>query len=113
MATTHLSALACGPTTGTSAAGAITLNAQSGTITTESVSTAAAAIYTLTVTNNKVAANDIVMVSVANGTNSAGDPTVLRITPAAGSVVITIKNTHATNAFNGTLKIAFMVFKGS
>lgn len=95
----------------TAVAGAATLHRQAGVVTTESLTTAAAAIYTLTLTDNRIAAGDIVMASVQNGTNSQGDPTVLRVTPGAGQVVITIKNTHATLALNGTLKIAFAVFK--
>lgn len=95
----------------TAVAGAATLNKNSGVITTESLVTAAAGIYTLTLTDNRIKAVDQVYASVQNGTNSAGDPTVLRVTPANGSVVITIKNTHAANAFNGTLKISFFTLK--
>lgn len=95
----------------TSAAGAVTLHKQAGVVTTEALATAAAGVYTLTVTNNRIKATDLVFVSVQNGTNSAGDPTVLRVTPANGSVVITIKNTHAANALNGTLKISFASIK--
>lgn len=97
----------------TAVAGAATLNKQAGVVTTEALTTAAAAIYTLTLTDNRIKAADMVLVSVQNGTNSQGDPTVLRVTPAAGSVVITIKNTHATLALNGTLKIAFVVVKAA
>jgi hypothetical protein len=96
---------------GTAVAGAATLHRQAGVVTTEALSTAAAAVYTLTLTNNRIRSTDIVLVSVQNGTNSAGDPTVLRVTPANGSVVITIKNTHAANALNGTLKISFASLK--
>lgn len=96
----------------TGAAGAATLNnAGAGVITTEALTTAAAANFTETLTNNMIAATDIVLVSVGNGTNSAGTPVLTTVTPGSGSVVIVIKNDHATNAFNGTLKISFVVVK--
>lgn len=93
----------------TSTAGAATINHTGGVITTEALSTAAAATYTMTLTNNDIAANSAVMVSIGNGTNSAGAPVVTTVTPAAGSVVIVIKNVHASAALNGTLTIAFAV----
>ena len=95
--------------TATAAAGAATLNAQTGVITTESLTTVALAVYTLTLTNSFIAAGSIVMVSLALGTNSQGTPQVPLVTPAAGSVVIKVLNDHATLALNGTLKIAFSV----
>lgn len=100
-----------GTKTATATAGAATLNKGSGKITTELITTAAAATYTLTLTNSRIAAADTVFVSVANGTNSAGAPTIQSVTPGAGSVVIVIRNAHASAAFNGTLVISFAVFK--
>lgn len=98
--------------TASASAGAATLNAYAGKITTEALTTAQDAVYTLTLTNNKIAAADMVFASFANGTNSAGTPTLLRVTPAAGSVVITIANAHASAvALNGTLVISFEVRK--
>lgn len=99
--------------TATATAGAATLNANAGVVTSEGVTTAAGAAYTLTLTNNKIAATDLVFASVANGTNSAGIPVVGTVTPGSGSVVIKVENQHGTNAFNGTLKIAFLVIKSA
>ena len=96
--------------TGTAVANAVTMTGRFGKITTEALSTAAAATYTVTVTNTAIAATDMVMVSVDQGTNSAGAPSVQLVTPAAGSLVIIIKNVHASNAFNGTLLISFVSF---
>lgn len=96
--------------TATASAGAATLNKMAGVITSESLTTAAAAEYTLTLTNSEVAAADIVMASVAYGTSTTGTPVITRVTPAAGSVVIVVKNDHATAPLNGTIKIAFIVF---
>lgn len=56
-----------GTKTATAVAGAVTLNKSSGVITSEALSTAAAATYTLTITNNLVAAADIPFASVSFG----------------------------------------------
>lgn len=100
-----------GTVTATATAGAATLNKVLGTITTESASTAAAAAYTLTLTNSTVSASSVIMASIDNGTNSAGIPVVGAVTPGSGSVVIKVWNLHASAAFNGTLKIRFVVIK--
>lgn len=97
--------------TATAATGAATLDMPSGVVTTESLTTAAGAVYTLTLTNTCIAAKDIVLVSVGNGTNSAGSPALTTVTTAAGSVVIKVQNIHASAALNGTLTIAFAVIK--
>lgn len=97
--------------TATAVSNAATLNKMAGKITTEALTTAAAATYTLTLTNNEIAAADQVYVSVAYGTATAGAPVVQLVTPAAGSVVIILKNVHASSALDGTLKISFLVVK--
>jgi len=97
--------------TATATAGAATLNAQTGKVTSEALVTAQNAIYTLTLTNNQIAAADIVLVSVANGTNTQGTPTVTRVQPAAGQIVVLISNLHASaQALNGTLVVSFAAF---
>ena len=96
----------------TGSAGAATLNnAVSGTITTESVSTAAGTVYTFTLTSNLIKATSVVLANATLGTATTGTPCVAHITPAAGSVVIKVQNIHASAAFNGTLKIAFAIFQ--
>jgi hypothetical protein len=93
-------------------AGAATLAALQGKVTSEALVTAQNAIYTLTLTNSQIAAGDIVLASVSNGTNTQGSPVVTRISPAAGSVVILVANLHASaQAFNGTIVVSFMVIK--
>jgi hypothetical protein len=97
--------------TATASSGAATLNSPSGVVTTESLSTAAGALYTLTLTNSCIAAADIVLLNVGLGTNSTGHPDVVSVTPAAGSVSVVVKNTHGSAAFNGTLIVQFAVIK--
>lgn len=95
--------------TASATAGAATLNKQSGTITSEALTTAAAGDYTLTLTNSVVTAASRVFVSLDNGTNTTAPVYVHRVTPAAGSVVILCRNGHASAALNGTIKINFFV----
>lgn len=97
--------------TATAVAGAATLDAMSGVVTSEAVTTAAGATYTLTLTNNQIAAADVVLVSVAAG--GTGMATVARVTPAAGSVAIIIQNIAGAAAFNAALKISFVVIKAT
>lgn len=100
-----------GTKTATASSGAATLNKMAGVVTSESLTTAAGATYTLTLTNSDIAAADQVLVSVGNGSNSAGTPAVASVTPGAGSVVVVVQNIHASAALNGTIKIAFVVAK--
>lgn len=93
----------------TASSGAATLNKQTGQVTTASLTTAIGANYTLTLTNSLVAAAKVVVVSVGNGTNTGGTPIVSTVTPGDGSVVIIVKNDHASTALNGTLLINFAV----
>jgi len=102
--------------TATASAGAATLNAAgSGIITTEALSSAAGSPYTLTLTNNMVAAGDLVFATVQNALNTAGNPYIKTVTPAAGSVVIVVGNSteNSSAAFNNTLKIGFLIIKQS
>lgn len=95
--------------TATAAAGAATLAATAGKITTEALTTAQDGVYTLTITNTAIAATSIVTASVANGTNTQGTPVIGRVTAGAGTLVITVSNLHASAvAFNGTIVISFV-----
>jgi hypothetical protein len=98
--------------TATAAAGAVTLNSSRGVITSEALTTAAAAVYTLTWTNAAIAATSIPLCTVGNGTNTTVGPSLAGVTPAAGSVVIVVRNTHAAAAFNGTIKVNCVFIAG-
>jgi hypothetical protein len=100
-----------GTKTATAAAGAATLNKDAGIITSEAITTAAGATYTLTLTDSSIAVGDQVMASVSLGAGTGGTPTIASVTPAAGSVKIVVQNIHATVAFNAAIQIAFVVFK--
>jgi len=83
--------------------GAATSNSQVSVVTSEALTTAADAAYTLTLTNTKIASTSGIQVSLSWGTNSQGRPVVEKITPGSGSVVIVVRNYAAATALNGTL----------
>jgi len=98
-------------------AGAVTLesntgeiNAIAGRITTEALSTAAGAAATLTITNSKVAAGDIILLTRQGGTSDEGTEVMLA-TAGAGSFTVLLENRHASAAFDGTFIIGFLVVK--
>ena len=95
--------------TGTSTSSAATINAAAGTITTESLTTAAGATYTMTLTNSFIAAADVVLCTVSS--TGTGSPAITEVTPAAGTCVILVQNVHASAAFNAVLLIKFAVVK--
>lgn len=95
----------------TAAAGAATLNANGVIeVTTEALTTAQDAVYTLTLTNNRIFSNSAVFASLKNGSNTQGTPLIQSITEADGSVVIKVINKHASaEALNGTLKLKLLI----
>lgn len=101
----YLGAVALDIVSGTSASAAITINAEAFKITTESLTTAAAAEYTLTMTNNKIAADSIVLFSVGRWTTTQGTMIAGGATISNGQAIMYMTNTHATEALNGTLSI--------
>lgn len=99
------------PSTGTAVSGAVTLNQGAGFITTESLSTATGASYTLTFTNSLIDANTLIFTNVSLGTSTQGTPDVTTSLDAAGSATVLVKNIDATNAFNGTIVIGFFLVR--
>lgn len=93
--------------TATSTVHAATLNADSGTLTTESITTAAGSTYTFTLTNSKITAASKVFVSFQ--TAGTGTPVLTGVVQGSGTCDIKITNVHATAAFNALFKIAFKV----
>jgi hypothetical protein len=92
--------------------GAVTVSGKVGKITSENLTTAKDAIYTLTMTNPEIAAADIVLATVALGTSTTGIPVIRSVSPAAGSCVFIIANKDlATAAFNGTVVVSYLVIK--
>lgn len=100
-----------GTKTAAATSGAATLNKNAGVITSEALTTAAGATYTLTLTDTTIAAADQVFASAALGTATTGMPAVTTVTPGAGSLVVIVQNIHASAALNGTIKVAFVRFQ--
>jgi hypothetical protein len=92
--------------TATDSGSGVTISKMAGEVTSQSLTTASGATATITVTNTLATATSFITLSRIGGTNSAGTPEIYA-TRASGSFVITIKNNHASAAFNGTFIIQF------
>jgi hypothetical protein len=95
--------------TATSVAGRAAVNASSAIITTEALTTASEAIYTLTLSNNQITGATNLILAVSNGTNTGGIPVLWSVTVGGQVANIKIKNAGAS-AFNGTLQINCLLF---
>ena len=82
-------------TQATSKATGVTLNQAAGQITTDDASLAGGAEVSFTVTNDKVAATDVVAISLQSGA-STGTYTVSISAVAAGSFDVTLSNVGTT-----------------
>ncbi len=93
----------------------VTINALCGTIQTDTTSLAAGASAEFTVTNNKVAVGDVVVVSQRSGSavvaGVAGTSIVEVVTVAAGSFIVSVNNNSSTTAETGAIIINFAVIK--
>ena len=105
----ELRAIKIPTSTGSATSGAASVEGELVSITSEAITTAAGATYTLTITNSRVSASSTCLASVRFGTSTTGVPVITRITPASGSVVVVLQNIHASAAFNGTLKLDLLV----
>ena len=93
----------------TAASNAVTVNGDALVITSETLTTAAGAESALTMTNNRVAADSIVLYSCGNGTNTQGTVACGQARVTSGSCVMSITNTHASEALNGTITISGII----
>jgi hypothetical protein len=94
----------------TAVAGAAQINTDAGIVTTQALTTAAAATATFTVGCQAATASSLVLVSLQNGTNTTGVPVIQSVTPGNGVVTIVVLNAAAAAALNGTLKLSLIVF---
>jgi hypothetical protein len=97
-------------TQATSITTGVTCSAYSGVITTVSQTVAAAAEADFVVTNTKVAATDVVSVSIKDHT-SAGTFVASVADVSAGAFTIRIANLHASAAGDNVLVLNFVVHK--
>lgn len=95
--------------TATATGESVTLNKQSGVITTKSLNTAASSTYALTVVNSRcVGADTPVAVTQIGGTNTKW-ASILKCVPGTGEFVVTFKNMEDADALDGTEKFSFVV----
>lgn len=88
----------------------VTLSKMTGAITTHNASLAALAAATFTVTNTRVMATDVVVVSKRSGSTNV--KTTIRVSAVAnGSFNITVHNIDASTAETGAIIINFAVIK--
>ena len=92
----------------TSTAAAATMNVESGTITTESLATAAQASYTFTLTNSLITTGSMVLYTVEKGSATTGGLVPAYTANTAGSSVVIFQNPGSA-AVNGTVKLHFVV----
>lgn len=92
-----------------STAAAATVNHTGGTITTESLTTAAGTDYTFTLTNANICPDSVPMFTIGSGTNTTMPFYVHSVAITPGQAVLKIRNGHASAAFNGTMKIWFAI----
>jgi len=95
--------------TGTCSSNAVTINAESGLITTESLSTAAESVTELTVTCSACAAASIIQANIVNYAGTTGLPAIYADNAGSGSFKIQVQNASSAAALNGVLKIYFTV----
>ena len=101
-----------GVSTATASSGAATVTTKASVITTESLTTAQNAFYTLTVTATGLVSSGVpILCTIGNGTNSAGTPMLVTCTRTdANTVTISIQNKHASAvALNGTLVVSLWI----
>ena len=92
---------------GTDSSQAITQNTTAGKVTSSTTNLAAKTTQAITITNSTVNADSIVLATAGGG--GAGDPVVGIVTPAAGSVVVTILNADPTNACDAAYFFNYVV----
>lgn len=89
-----------------------TCNGMRGVVTTGTLTTAAATAVTYVINNNKALATSVLSCDIAaySGTwVTNGLPSIGQCTPGAGTITVTIVNSHAANALNGTLALHFTI----
>lgn len=101
------------PVTATAASNAASADGELVVITSESLTTAAGAEYTCTLTNPSIAADSVIFASAGLASSTAGTPGIGGVTVSAGSAVITVTNLHSANAFNGTIQINVLVLNSA
>lgn len=97
----------CG--TGTCSAGIVTINAESGVITSETLTALSQTFEEITLNDNLIKVESVIIASLYNETNLTGIPVLVLISQTDGAVRFRIYNAHTLTAFSGTVKIYFLI----
>lgn len=95
---------------GTGGTSTATVSKMAGVITTDAITTAAAAAHVMTITNVGVATGDLIFISQNGGSASTGTP-IFSAVASTDTITVTISNKHASAAFNAALIFSFLVVK--
>tara|TARA_R110000868_G_scaffold14414_2_gene67068 strand:+ start:58848 stop:59312 length:465 start_codon:yes stop_codon:yes gene_type:complete len=100
-------------TTATSASNTPTINAVAGkftsaTLTTSPTGGTGSPVTALTITNNTVTTDSIVIAQITTYGGTTGAPVIAKIAPGSGSIVLTIANVGVA-VLNGAVTITFIV----
>ena len=111
-----------GPTTGgtvtqaTNKTTGVTLNAESGQITMNDAALGAAAEASFTVTNDKIAATDVIVITHVSG-DTIGDVFVQCVATGVGTATVYVKNVSdaeiAAQSANAHIKFRFTIIKAT
>lgn len=93
---------------GTESANVVTASGMAGLLTTSALTTAAGSSYVITWTNTFITSTSVVLLTLSDGTNTT-ETITLKCTPGNGSATLTIYNTNATLALNGTITLSYLV----
>jgi len=97
--------------TGAEVANAVTINAQSGQVTTSSLTVTPGSTYVITLTNSVIVTTSLIFLAIQNdGSNTMTDFDIQYATPTAGSVVLTITNNSVATNISGTIIFNFVIF---
>lgn len=86
----------------------VILNAQTGTVITVSSTLAADTSATFTVSNSKVAAGNLIFLTLQDYSGTTGTVVLAINNVINGAFDIVVKNTHTVDALNGIITIAFI-----
>lgn len=96
----------CG--TGTASANAVTIQKQCGVITSSTSTLAAATSETITLTDARIAATNIILATI-NGACTGGNVVVENAVAGAGTATIAVRNVNGTTACSTTYKVGFLI----
>lgn len=101
-----------GTATQTSQGQALTVNNGAGILNLTTLTLTANGVTTINLSNNRVRAGDMLLVTLDSNTNSTGIPIIsdAKIN-GSGSILINIRNLSGSAALNGALRIYFLLLR--